>query len=130
MTVLQRSLVLPYIDNRFDSNVAVESKVLITARQQLGEILSAFEFFDKEALQLTLSEIPEAQNPLPDASNQFNVVIETAGSNANHDAAKLQASLFPDKSIAEVKDSCIVICLPKQLTDPFTLWTLPVLDFL
>ena len=69
--------------------------MLITARQQLGEILSAFEFFDRQALQLTLSEIAEAENPLPDTSNQFNVLIETAGSNAEHDAAKIGVSTAP-----------------------------------
>ncbi len=72
-------------------------KVLVSARQQLGEILSAFEFFDRQALQLTLAEISEAQNPLGDTENKFNVLIETAGSNAQHDAAKIEvSSLFQE----------------------------------
>ena len=108
MTEVHRSIEVLCVAYSGGSDAFVVSKVLITARQQLGEILSAFEFFDKEALQLTLSEIAEAENPLPDTDNQFNVVIETAGSNAEHDAAKLKASQTPDKCNAS-----FVICLPR-----------------
>lgn len=61
------------------------------ARQHLGEILSAYEFLDKEALALTLKEVAEARDPLPNAMTKFYVLIETAGSNAAHDSAKMKA---------------------------------------
>ena len=60
------------------------------ARQHLGEILSAFEFLDREALQLTLAELPEVKDPLPSAATRFYVLLETAGSNSEHDSAKMK----------------------------------------
>lgn len=64
------------------------------ARQHLGEILSAFEFLDKQALQLTLSVIPEIVNPLSQSDASFYVMLETAGSNSAHDSEKLRVSSF------------------------------------
>lgn len=40
-------------------------QVLVRARQQLGEVLSAFEFLDREALDITLRHLPAAKDPLP-----------------------------------------------------------------
>jgi hypothetical protein len=37
------------------------------ARRHLGEILSAFEFLDRAALQMTLQQLPNIQNPLPES---------------------------------------------------------------
>lgn len=66
-------------------------KTLWLARKHLGEILSAFEFLDKEALDLTLKYVPGIQAPLPDAQDHdFYVLIETSGSNAEHDNEKLE----------------------------------------
>ena len=59
----------------------------------MGEILSAFEFLDKEILDLTLRELPAVRNPLPSSHAQFYVMLETSGSNVGHDRAKLQACL-------------------------------------
>jgi FAD/FMN-containing dehydrogenase len=68
-------------------------KTLALARKHLGEILSAFEFLDKEALDLTLHYVHGIQAPLPDAGEPFYVLVETSGSNAEHDNAKLEAFL-------------------------------------
>ena len=69
------------------------------ARQKLGEILSAFEFFDQQALDLTLKHLEGVRNPLPDTQTPFYLVVETSGSNEEHDNEKLQVRmtvvLFP-----------------------------------
>ena len=62
------------------------------ARQKLGEILSAFEFLDRESLELTLAHLVGVRNPLPDARAPFYLLVETSGSSEEHDSEKLQAS--------------------------------------
>ena len=42
-------------------------QVFMSARKHLGEILSAFEFLDQAALQMTLRNLPAIQNPLPES---------------------------------------------------------------
>ena len=37
----------------------------MSARRHLGEVLSAFEFLDREALVMTLEQLPNVQDPLP-----------------------------------------------------------------
>ena len=73
-------------------------KVLDTfkkAKAELGEILSAFEFLDKESLDLSLRVHEDLVNPLgSDAQpEQFYMVLETSGSNEAHDYQKLEAFL-------------------------------------
>ena len=65
-------------------------QLLRTAKAALGEILSAFEFLDRQALQLTLEHLPEAADPLPGQQAPIYVLLETSGSNEEHDHAKLQ----------------------------------------
>ena len=67
-------------------------QVLISAKQHMAEILMAFEFFDKQALDLTMRVLPEVKAPLEDTSPAFYALIETAGSNKQHDREKVQAS--------------------------------------
>ena len=43
----------------------VHSQVFVAARRHLGEILSAFEFLDREALAMTLDQLPNVTDPLP-----------------------------------------------------------------
>ena len=59
------------------------------ARSALGEILSAFEFLDRQALLLTKREL-DVTDPLPQTDAPMNIVIETSGSNDEHDMAKLE----------------------------------------
>ena len=63
-------------------------KAFSSAKAYLGEILSAFEFVDNRAMHHSLahSEVPA---PLEE-TYKFNLLIETSGSNTEHDAAKLQ----------------------------------------
>ncbi|TNY21825.1 FAD linked oxidase [Rhodotorula diobovata] len=61
------------------------------ARAQLGEILSAFEFWDQEGLDLVLAHTG-AKSPFesePEGGRAFYVLIETSGSNKDHDDEKL-----------------------------------------
>lgn len=66
------------------------------ARQTLGEILSAFEFLDRASLEITLEQIPGVSDPLPATNCPFYLVVETSGSNGEHDYAKIEVSpCFP-----------------------------------
>ena len=62
------------------------------AKSELGEILSAFEFFDSTSLNLVMKHIPNVRNILEEKS-PFYVLIETAGSDADHDSEKLSRFL-------------------------------------
>ena len=66
-------------------------QVFVRARRRLGEILSAFEFLDRGSLELTQTELEGVRDPLPGAVQPFYLVVETSGSNAEHDYAKLEA---------------------------------------
>lgn len=41
------------------------TQVFVRAKQQLGEVLSAFEFLDRASLEVTLEHLPFAKDPLP-----------------------------------------------------------------
>lgn len=67
-------------------------RVLQAAKSQLGEILSAVEFLDACSLTMVLTHIPNTVNPLPSAADApLYMVVETSGSNAQHDAEKMDA---------------------------------------
>lgn len=57
-------------------------------KQKLGEILSAFEFFDGQSMRAMLEHM-EKKNPLEGDLHPFYVLLETHGSNGDHDAEKL-----------------------------------------
>lgn len=57
------------------------------ARTSLSEILSAFEFFDNHCKQLVHKHLTTLRNPLPGSDESpFYVLIETQGSNQDHDS--------------------------------------------
>ena len=62
------------------------------AKQHLGEVLSAFEFFDRPSLDLTLKHLDGVRDPF-EAQVPFYVLIETQGSSKEHDDAKLDTYL-------------------------------------
>ena len=70
---------------------AARRQVFVRARRRLGEILSAFEFLDRGSLELTQTELEGVRDPLPGSVQPFYLVVETSGSNAEHDYAKLEA---------------------------------------
>ena len=82
--------------------------MLKTARSELGEILSAVEFLDRGALDATLRAHPDVEDPLT-TDAPFRVLVETAGCDATHDAAKLERFL---ESVGDfVKDGCVAPCV-------------------
>jgi len=60
------------------------------AKKDLGEILSAFEFYDNFSLNLLNKHFPQLKDPLSDDPSEFYVIIETTGSKEEHDKDKLQ----------------------------------------
>ncbi|KAI0226502.1 D-lactate ferricytochrome c oxidoreductase [Massospora cicadina] len=66
-------------------------QVFVRARQQLSEILSAFEFIDNESMRL-VKHHASLRDPLA-SSFPFYVLIETHGSNKDHDDEKLASLL-------------------------------------
>ena len=69
------------------------------ARADLGEILSAFEFLDRESLDLATGTFAGVKSPLPGAGEPFYVLLETSGSSEAHDREKLEG--FLERAMAE-----------------------------
>ncbi|RKP12922.1 hypothetical protein BJ684DRAFT_20563 [Piptocephalis cylindrospora] len=76
-------------------------------KTHLNEILSAFEFWDKESLKLVLSHSIQGTRDPFDDQYPFYVLIETHGSNAEHDDAKLQGLLEDLMEGGEVVDGVV-----------------------
>ena len=82
-------------------------KILLHARVDLNEILSAIEFIDNNAISYPINHL-HASYPLSER-NSFYMVIETQGSNSDHDQEKLNSfieklfelELINDGTIAE-----------------------------
>ncbi|CAN4123672.1 unnamed protein product [Withania somnifera] len=69
-------------------------KLLLEAKRKLGEILSAFEFLDHDAMDLVLKHLEGVRNPFPSSMHNFYVLIETTGSSESYDREKLEAFLL------------------------------------
>jgi FAD/FMN-containing dehydrogenase len=95
---------------------------LARARAQLGEVLSACEFLDRASLELCVERLDGARDPLPDASASaaHYMVVETSGSNAEHDRAKLDAFLEAALEAGEVLDGTVAT----DTTQARALWRL------
>lgn len=74
-------------------------KVFRVARESLGEILSAYEFWDKECEQM----LQNHKGKLFEGSGNFYVLIETGGSDSLHDQEKLT------KFLEQVMNESLVI---------------------
>lgn len=71
-------------------------KVYTETKTHLGEILSAFEFFDKQAYNLVRhhqQESGETPRKVFETEGEFYVLVETGGSRGEHDEEKLQGLL-------------------------------------
>ncbi|KAI5065125.1 hypothetical protein GOP47_0019820 [Adiantum capillus-veneris] len=68
-------------------------KILKEAKSRLGEILSAFEFMDRHALDMVLKHSGKSRDPLPASKHTFYLLVETTGSFQNHDREKLDKFL-------------------------------------
>lgn len=86
-------------------------KLMLLSKQRLGEILSAYEFMDCESVTMATKHLSHISNPLgqDDSDRSCYVLIETAGSDPDHDRAKLdrfveeafESGLASDGVIAE-----------------------------
>eukprot|EP00948_MAST-09A_sp_MAST-9A-sp1_P002455 g2455.t1 len=81
-------------------------KTFQTAKKDLGEILSACEFMDSSSIQTVREEFPEI--PAPDFTKEedsnFFMLIETRGSNMNHDQEKVMGFLETVMESGDVLD--------------------------
>ncbi|MCJ1467657.1 hypothetical protein MMC07_006282 [Pseudocyphellaria aurata] len=75
------------------------------AKSQLSEILSAFELMDDQS-QVLVQAVTKKKRPL-DGSHPFYCLIETRGSNAEHDSEKLQNFLEHAMSEEIVSDGVV-----------------------
>ncbi|KAI8458597.1 hypothetical protein BY996DRAFT_4576959 [Phakopsora pachyrhizi] len=82
-------------------------KIFKMTRESLGEILSAFEFFDRSCFEL-VTRHSSMKDPFnsnsSDQDRQFYVLIETSGSNKEHDDQKLEGlmtSLLEDEIVSD-----------------------------
>ncbi|TVU41973.1 hypothetical protein EJB05_15537, partial [Eragrostis curvula] len=82
-------------------------KLLLAARRNLGEILSAFEFMDHHCIDLAMRHLEGVQNPLPASPYKFYVLIETTGSDESYDKSKLEAFLLRSMEDGLVADGVI-----------------------
>ncbi|KAL4155259.1 hypothetical protein PRNP1_007369 [Phytophthora ramorum] len=67
-------------------------KAFVEAKKNLGEVLSAVEFMDRQSLDMVLTQQDWTKDPL-ETPSPFYVLIETSGSNTDHDMEKLEAYL-------------------------------------
>ncbi|RPB26959.1 hypothetical protein L211DRAFT_597904 [Terfezia boudieri ATCC MYA-4762] len=74
-------------------------QAFVKTKQQLSEILSAFELMDGNSQDL-VAKVTGKKHPL-ESKCPFYVLIETSGSNDDHDAAKLD-SLLEDLTTSEI----------------------------
>ncbi|KAI9635717.1 uncharacterized protein MKK02DRAFT_36818 [Dioszegia hungarica] len=98
-------------------------KVYAEAKSHLGEILSAFEFFDKQGFALSskhIEEIHGSERKIFETEGDFYCLIETGGSNAEHDEAKLSGLLEHLMSNEMVLDGV----LAQDQTQFASLWSL------
>ncbi|KAM9708718.1 D-2-hydroxyglutarate dehydrogenase, mitochondrial [Menidia menidia] len=79
-------------------------KTFQLCKGMLGEILSAFEFLDSECMRLLNTHLKLA-NPISDCP--FYIVIETSGSDPNHDSEKLHSFLEEAMTTLLVTDGTV-----------------------
>ncbi|KAL6060681.1 D-2-hydroxyglutarate dehydrogenase, mitochondrial [Balamuthia mandrillaris] len=89
------------------------------AKADLGEILSAFEFWDRQSLDLELEQLSHIKDPLSD-KYPFYVLIETSGSHAGHDLEKLERFLESSMTSSLVQDGTIA----QSRTEYKSIWKL------
>lgn len=97
-------------------------KLLVLTKQRLGEILSAYEFMDCESVAMATCNLSHVSNPLEQEKNEQScyVLIETAGSDMEHDRAKL------DRFVEEAFESGLAAdgVIAESATQADALWEL------
>jgi len=93
-------------------------ETFIRAKRELGEILSAFELMD-DASQRCVAQVTGKKRPLEGEETKFYVLVETSGSNKEHDDEKLEKYLM-----ALIEDETIVDgVLAQDETQARNLWS-------
>ncbi|XP_068634992.1 probable D-2-hydroxyglutarate dehydrogenase, mitochondrial isoform X2 [Aristolochia californica] len=82
-------------------------KLLQEAKRALGEVLSAFEFLDGHCMNMVLTHLDGARNPLPPSVSDFYVLIETTASNESYNKEKLEAFLMHSMESGIISDGVI-----------------------
>lgn len=88
------------------SSYETVQKVFVECRKELGEILSAFEFMDGKSQTLT-SRYLKLDHPIESSEFPFYILIETSGSNKDHDDEKLETFLGNQMESGLVEDGII-----------------------
>ncbi|CAH1775670.1 unnamed protein product [Owenia fusiformis] len=83
-----------------------------SAKGMLGEILSAFEFLDHQCIEVVEQHLDGVKSPL-ETDYPFYVLIETSGSNAEHDEEKLNQFLESVMSKGTVQDGTVATDMTK-----------------
>lgn len=86
-------------------------EVFMCAKKMLGEVLSAAEFLDAEALKMSLTYLHNLKDPLPKDRQPFYVLIETAGSNFQHDKEKMECFLEVSNFVFLLRSIRLTQCL-------------------
>ncbi|XP_016501832.2 D-2-hydroxyglutarate dehydrogenase, mitochondrial isoform X1 [Nicotiana tabacum] len=93
-------------------------QLLLDAKRKLGEILSAFEFLDHDAMDLVLKHLEGVRNPFPSAMHNFYVLIETTGSSESYDREKLDAFLLHSMENGLISDGVVA----QDITQASSCW--------
>lgn len=99
------------------SSYEAVQKVFVGARKELSEILSAFEFMDGNS-QILAARHTKLEHPIESGEYPFYVLIETSGSNSEHDMEKLETFLGNVMEEGLVEDGTIA----QDETQLRTLW--------
>lgn len=100
------------------SSYEAVQKVFVGARKELLEILSAFEFMDDKSQILTARHLG-LEHPIESGQYPFYILIETSGSNKDHDDEKLETFLGNMMEEGLVDDGIIA----QDETQLKSLWT-------
>lgn len=90
------------------------------SKEELSEILSAFEFWDKAAIGLVKQHLAVGANDPLQSTHPFYVLIETSGSNKEHDDEKLGAYLEGLMTEGVVQDGVVA----QDTTQSQKLWAI------
>lgn len=74
------------------------------AKVHLGEILSAFELMDRESMEMVTENL-KLSNPI--TSSRFYALIETSGSNKDHDEEKISSLLETLLNSGQITDGTL-----------------------
>lgn len=84
------------------------TKLLKLSKKHLGEIMSAFEYLDQESVDMALEMLPDLMfRPSLGPDRMYYVVLETRGSNSNHDTEKLERLLESAMESGHVVDGTL-----------------------